>query len=236
MAIIIPARKYLTYGELRERWQCSDNDLRYLIVAEELKPSFKAFKSLTIPSWSFDVLDPEEVVAEGSQYDSQHGYVLEVKPSGWLFLQEPKQTGPLACEFRLVSHERNPDKPKEFWDVPFASWFWLPYPMTIDAIVNEAVFMMDEVCRYEAMHDKDVAPEQIEKEKLLGTTERNNLLKLVIGMAVKGYTYDPAALKSTATKEIADDLAAVGISITDETVRKYLRQAAAVLPAKPMQT
>ena len=236
MAIIIPARKYLTYGELRERWQCSDNDLRYLIVAEELKPSVKAFKSFTIPSWSFDDDVFDEVIAEGEQYDGQNGCAIEVKPSGWLFLQDPKQTGPLACEFFLVSHERNPDKPTEPWGTPLALWFWLPYPMTIDLIVNEAVFMMDEVCRYEAAHDKDAGPEQIEKDRPLGTTERNNLLKLVIGMAVKGYSHDPAALKSTASKEIADDLAALGVSITDETVRKYLKQAASVLPAKPMQT
>ena len=66
--------------------------------------------------------------------------------------------------------------------------------------------------------------------------ERDTFLKLVIGMAVKGYSYDPTALKSTAPKEIADDLAGLDITITDDTVRKYLREAAStVLPAKPRQ-
>ena len=75
------------------------------------------------------------------------------------------------------------------------------------------------------------------ENKPLSTTERNTLLKLVIGMAVKGYRYDPAASKNAATKEIADDLAGLGITITDDTVRKYLKQAAdAVLPAKPRQS
>ncbi len=74
-------------------------------------------------------------------------------------------------------------------------------------------------------------------DKPLSTTERNTLLKLVIGMAVKGYSHDPAASKSTAPKEIADDLAGLGITITDDTVRKYLKQAAdAVLPGKPSQS
>jgi hypothetical protein len=69
-------------------------------------------------------------------------------------------------------------------------------------------------------------------EKSLNTLERSTLLKLIIGMAIKGYSYDPGALKSTAPKEIADDLAALGMSITDDTVRKYLKQAAdTVLPA-----
>ncbi|MFN4266001.1 MAG: hypothetical protein ACK4F8_09690 [Aquabacterium sp.] len=65
-----------------------------------------------------------------------------------------------------------------------------------------------------------------EPDKTLSTTERNTLLKLVIGMAVKCYVYDPKASKSTTPKEIADDLAGLGISITDDTVRKYLKEAA----------
>lgn len=65
------------------------------------------------------------------------------------------------------------------------------------------------------------------------TTELNNMLKLIIGMAIKGYRHDPAASKSNAPKEIADDLAELGMSITDDTVRKYLKQAKnTVLPQK----
>lgn len=74
-------------------------------------------------------------------------------------------------------------------------------------------------------------------DKPLSTTERNTLLKLVIGMAVKGYSFDPAASRSATPKEIADDLAALGIAFTDDTVRKYLKQAAnTVLPGKPRQS
>jgi hypothetical protein len=77
---------------------------------------------------------------------------------------------------------------------------------------------------------------QVDKDKPLTTTERNTLLKLVIGMAIKGYSHDPAASKSTAPKEIADDLADLGMTITDDTVRKYLKQAVVnVLPAKRRQ-
>lgn len=51
-------------------------------------------------------------------------------------------------------------------------------------------------------------------------------------MAIKGYKYEPFASKSTVTKEIADDLAALDISVSDDTIRKYLKQATnSVLPA-----
>ena len=74
-------------------------------------------------------------------------------------------------------------------------------------------------------------------EKPLGNRERETLLKLVIGMAIKGFNYKPEALKSTTPKEIADDLADLDISIDTDTVRKYLKEAAnTVLPAKPRQS
>ena len=70
--------------------------------------------------------------------------------------------------------------------------------------------------------------------KPLGTRERETMLRIIIGMAVKGYSHDPKAARSTAPKEIADDLTALGIGVTDDTVRKYLKEAAeSVLPANP---
>ena len=61
-------------------------------------------------------------------------------------------------------------------------------------------------------------------------------MKLVIGMAMKGYAYDSAASKSAVPKEIADDLASLGINITDDTVRKWLKEGVNnVLPSSPRQ-
>ena len=41
MTIKFPERQYLTFEELKVRWQCNDGDLRYLIVHGDLKPSVK---------------------------------------------------------------------------------------------------------------------------------------------------------------------------------------------------
>ncbi|WP_426145283.1 hypothetical protein [Polaromonas sp. DSR2-3-2] len=102
------------------------------------------------------------------------------------------------------------------------------------ALPDDSVF----VVRISALTEfiQSVNEEPTNTAKPLGTTERNNLLKLVIGMAVKGYSHDPAAKKSATPKEIADDLAALGISIDPDTVRKYLKESAnTVLPAKARQ-
>jgi hypothetical protein len=68
-------------------------------------------------------------------------------------------------------------------------------------------------------------------EKSLPTKERVSLLKLVIGMAIKGYRYDPSAAKSTVPGEIASDLAELGLTIDVGTVRKYLTEGRDLVPS-----
>jgi len=75
--------------------------------------------------------------------------------------------------------------------------------------------------------------DEMQASRPQSTRERDSLLKLILGMALGGYGFDPNASKSPTPKEIADDLATHGISITDDTVRKYLKESArAFLPAQ----
>jgi hypothetical protein len=67
-------------------------------------------------------------------------------------------------------------------------------------------------------------------ERALGTRERESLLKLIIGMAVGGYGYNPTAPRSEQPSEIASDLATSGVSLDVDTVRKWLKEAAGLLP------
>lgn len=65
--------------------------------------------------------------------------------------------------------------------------------------------------------------------KPLGNRERETLLKLVIGMAIGAYGHNPAAKKTDTVSQIVDDLARAGAPLSDETVRKYLKEAASLL-------
>jgi hypothetical protein len=80
--------------------------------------------------------------------------------------------------------------------------------------------------------------EQLRSEQLdspaqeVGTRARDRLLKLVIGMAVAAYVYDPKATRSDRPAEIAADLSRAGVPLDVDTVRKWLREAAELLPPK----
>lgn len=220
MAIIIPKRGYLTFVELRQRWQCTDNDLRYLVVNGELKPSIKVAQELTIASWDYSPME-DRCVPTGAQIDPQSDYEVTWRPTYWLYLQDPLQTSAMNCEFRLATCERNqpwPDTPEELhaeW-----SWFWLPKAIAMNDIEKEAFFTMDEVLKYEAAHDQDAPPKQ--EEKPLETRERNTLLAIIAVLcndAKIDYTKPSKAadyIQSTADK--------MGLSIGETTIKGHLKK------------
>jgi hypothetical protein len=60
--------------------------------------------------------------------------------------------------------------------------------------------------------------------------ERPSVKRLIIGMAVRGYKYNPKAARNEATKDIADDLVALEIPLHADTVRRWLQESADELP------
>lgn len=63
------------------------------------------------------------------------------------------------------------------------------------------------------------------KEQTLTTRTRETLLKLILGMAVDAYGYDPKASRSPVPREIASCLELLNLHIDEDTVRKWLNEA-----------
>jgi len=67
-------------------------------------------------------------------------------------------------------------------------------------------------------------------EKPLHLKEKETLLKMVIGMAMDGYGYDPLASKSPIPAQLSNILAEQGMALDVDTVRKWLKQGAELVP------
>jgi uncharacterized small protein (DUF1192 family) len=96
-----------------------------------------------------------------------------------------------------------------------------------DGIIAEREKRLDALVRRIA--ELDSGP-PAKAEKPLGAKERESLLKLVIGMAVRGYGFDPKAARTSTAKEISSDLELNGVALDEDTVRKYLAEAKQLLP------
>jgi hypothetical protein len=59
----------------------------------------------------------------------------------------------------------------------------------------------------------------------LKTRERNSLLDMVRGLVVAAYKYDGAASRNSIAREIAEDTMRAGRPVSEDTVRKWVRQA-----------
>jgi hypothetical protein len=66
-------------------------------------------------------------------------------------------------------------------------------------------------------------PENLAKS--LSSREREGMLKVIYAMAVRGYRYDPSASRGDAVPDILSDLSQEGLSLSDDTVRRYLKAA-----------
>lgn len=64
----------------------------------------------------------------------------------------------------------------------------------------------------------------------IGPRERDNLLRLIIGMAIDAYGYDVKAQRSPLARELSGHLQLLGLSLSDDTIRKYLDEAKELLP------
>lgn len=226
MAIKLPVRNYFTFQELIARWQCSENELKHAVIIGNIKPSIRLNGEFNTITWQIDSYGnyfPKEFFSNNLE-----NIEFKFRPHGWLYLQDPIQTGPFEGEFGFASDDRDPDKD----EMPFSSWFKLKKPFSVDEVKNDAAFLLTEIAAYECQNSIEFVKPSITKP--LNTRERENLLRLVIGMAIRGYGHDPLSQKSTVPKEIANDLIKLGMGLSDDTVRKYLKQAAeTVLPSIP---
>lgn len=221
-----PIKKYHIASELETRWGCTQNDLVQAVIDGDLTPSV-FFTSETYQPFVMQM----EWNVESKKNDLTFSFADQMIDTyiqgGFYHLIMPRRIAIADCRFSAFSETaRNHCEGDLVYKINEV--------VDINHVLEHGVFMSEEVIRFEAISGDKPATQATDKP--LTTTERNTLLKLVIGMAMKGYSYDPAASKSTAVKEIADDLAKLGMPVTDDTVRKYLKGAVkTVLPGKQPQ-
>lgn len=173
-------RGYLTFQEVRDRWQCSDNDLREAVASGALKPAIKTAAELKTPAWALDL--DGNIFPFGGEIDcGGDGTPILSRCNQWLYLQKPFQNAPLNCIFYLASEERDPDEPEADGGQPEASWFWLPQKMNMPEVEADAVFTLEEISSFEMANSGQTKDDRNSKGELK-SRERNAFLNIIAGL------------------------------------------------------
>lgn len=185
-----------------------------------------------------------------SPFATEYRHVLELaddaRISGLLdhfvepgqFIAWAKRTGipfPADLEAAVIANDLEEDWRAMYWQLLYSSDAREQEDRAINerrrATIDELTQRCADLANQLAVATSPLRTERA-KATEIGTRERDTLLKIVIGMAVKGYGYDPDQQRSGTVREIVSDLELVGAALDADTVRKWLRQAADLLPRK----
>jgi hypothetical protein len=121
---------------------------------------------------------------------------------------------------RLVDWKKNYDELKSMYDHHTADWRNVAQRQK-----NLLEVQQGRIAECEAELAAHEATPASEPTKPQSPIERQNMLKVILGMAVAGYSYNPADKRSKIVAEIVSDLERQGLSVSDDTIRRYLKEA-----------
>lgn len=222
MAIKLPSRSYLTLKELAVRWECTENDLRDLIVSGNLKPSyiinhvaqkvrFRAETDDGGPYWlpvTTETYEDDEGRQRAKLYDT----------SGAYYLLHPEVTSALNCKFYLFSKDRDHVQGEEEQNICFMlsgvkEWELI----TLDKVFESGMVLLSEVARFE--EQKVEVPLN---EDSLKTRERNSLLTIIAALCKEAKVDYTKPAKAAAM--IQSTAAIMGIAIGESTIEGHLKK------------
>jgi hypothetical protein len=113
------------------------------------------------------------------------------------------------------------DKWRSMYDQQVADWKNL-----VDQKLKDLAEATKRIAELEAelAAGKDT-PRDIGPSKSQSPIERQNMLKAIYVMAIKGYAYKPDEKRSTTIADIVSDLSLEGLPVSDDTIRRYLKEA-----------
>jgi len=199
-----------TFAETRDELGLTDDELMRCVADGKIVPSAFFCGRFSMYSVEEDFPDQGRFWMDLS--------AMEI--NGLFYLVQRVQLTPMKCKWLGFSAERTADEGEMFYAFPDAEAYFS------DRIMSECYFLTEEIVRFKnesPLSDPDPT------EKPLEERERVTLLKMIIGMAIGLYKYDPKASRNEAIKEIVEDLQEAGVEVSDDTVRRKLQEASKLL-------
>lgn len=186
-------KKYFTFDELMERWQCERKDIHYFVGEGGLTPSIVWGKVLIRKwvSWSDEDGDSLLLMREKDQRTNES---ITKYMNGWIFLHRPTITGPYKYDFQYATKEAYPKD--EEGGIVFELLDECDYVYNVgnEWLESNAVFMREIVEDYELIfepslykraHSKSNEKKPVIQNELIGRGHISNRLAFQQQAALK---------------------------------------------------
>lgn len=214
----LPEKAWYTIQEVATRWNCSEDDVLYQINVYNLKPSFffESVKcSVSKRPVNFDENTPittysglvslwlpdSEFCNKRLSYTRQWEGNLE----GCLFI--PGFISKSDNDFKIL--------------LPLE-----PTPITF----NDILITLKELNRFETKALQEAIEDKAAEPAKENTRVIETLQKVLVAVAMDWYGYDPTAKGNTTVKDILGALDKIGLSLSENTIRKHLKAGAQLIP------
>lgn len=216
----LPEKKFLSVNEIAERWKVDRSTVLEMMVMGELMPSLFIDNVHCFIGKDMD----------GSNARAMSGEIYFTPPHSVLTRD--------SFELNVAIFVCNYVAPPGSYEDAFGSIDDAEDDAPIIAFADPQEFSVYDIrVRRHAFveaTERKYSEAQPMSEPEMGTSERKTLLRLVLGMAMQKYGYDPKADKNKATgtkaESIYADLESAGLATDVQTIRKYLKAAATEFP------
>lgn len=232
----LPPKELYTIAEVAERWGVAVRTIEDYLFTDRLQ-SFVYLPRMTICHYT------QQLNYDANLYfEDEPTYVYDID------INDPRCIRDRQGLFNLIYKDiewneqgkASLEKDGMYLTLPDEEgYFGFDEPYILDR--DDVVITLSEINRFESEHGITPHVEQTNPTGKTGRTtpdpgsklhpkERESLLKMIIVLAFEAYRYNPADKKSTVPGEIATSAQQLGISIDVDTVRKWLKEAAGLLP------
>lgn len=209
MAIKLPERSYFTFSEVMTRWQCTENDIRHLVINEKLRPSYFIGRDI-----EYRELEQRDAGSFESVTVTEEMRFLN---EGFYYLQTGIQLGPFDCEFDCFTSSREPPRLAEG---ELSGFYFMEKPLPLSHVLEHGVVTMEELAFVERA--LSAQSERGEPSKDVATRERNTLLTIIAALCKEaGIDYSKPA---KAAGMIQSTAAKMGVSIGETTIEGHLKK------------
>jgi hypothetical protein len=218
MAIKLPERNYFTFPEIMGRWQCTENDIRHIVISEKLRPSY--FIRRDFEYSEIEERDP------GTFEEVPVSEEMKFLKEGLYYLQTGDQLGPFDCEFGSFTTSR--ERPNLADGELNCDLYFLEKALPLSHVLEHGVVTLEELAFVERA--LSASSERGNPPKDIATRERNTLLTIIAALCNEaGIDFSKPA---KAAGVIQSTAAKMGVSIGETTIEGHLKKIPDALEAR----